>query len=209
MKKSLALALLMLLSASASTRADKDVPGKKAGRALMTFYLLIDESSSKYRGKRNVTLRDIHGKVIASTTYKFKRDLVMEGSGWLRDGRTVMFETKVHGESRFRVTSAKYGLTVTGCPLVPYRSIAVDSRFVKRGSTVYIPQLKGSKLPDGTEHDGIFIASDRGHFRGAHIDVFIGAGPRSARPFIRKGYGSRSHVMVYVADDNNRHDCKP
>ena len=175
----------------------------------MTFYWNIDESSSRYRGKRDALLRDMHGKVIAHTSHKFKRALVMEGAGWLRDGRTVMFEARVRGESRFRVTSAKYGLTFTGCPLIPYRTIAVDSHFIRRGATVYIPQLKGTKLPDGTLHDGMFIASDRGHFRGPHIDVFIGAGARSAAPFIRKGYGSRSHVTIYIVEVKSRRDCRP
>lgn len=180
----------------------------KVGRALMTFYWLIDESSSKYRGKRTYVLRDVHGNVLAHTTRRFKTDLVMEGSGWLLDGRTVMFETRIKGESRFRISSTKYGLGSEGCPLIPYRTIAVDSRFVKIGSTIYVPQLKGTKLPDGTTHDGIFAATDHGHFRGKHIDVFVGAGARSARPFIRKGYGSRSHVTVYLDDEKSPYACR-
>jgi 3D (Asp-Asp-Asp) domain-containing protein len=185
-----------------------EAPPKKVGKALVTYYWLIDESSSHYsKGKRTSLLRDVRGNVIAHTTRRFKLDLVMEGSGWLRDGRTVMFDRRIGGESRFRVTKSKYGLTITGCPLEPYRSIAVDPRFVKPGSTIYIPQLKGAHLPDGTEHDGMFVASDRGHFRGAHIDLFVGAGARSAHPFTRKGIYSRSHVTVYVMPDRNRHDC--
>jgi hypothetical protein len=72
---------------------------------------------------------------------------------------------------------------------------------------VYIPQLRGARLPDGTIHNGMFIATDRGRFRGAHIDLFAGDGPRGARPFIRRGYGSRSHVTVYVANWSGR--CEP
>lgn len=165
----------------------------------MTFYWIVDESSSRYNGKPTAVLRDPRGKVIAHTTKRFKLELVREGSGFLRDGRTVIFDRRVDGESRFRVVNAKYGLGSTGCPLIPYRTIAVDPRWVKLGSAVYIPQLKGTRLPDGTIHDGMFTAIDRGHFRGAHIDFFTGVGARSARPFIRHGYGSRSHVTVYIA----------
>ena len=196
----------MLFITAATALAE---PKRKVGRALLTFYWIIDENSSRYRGKRDAVLRDVRGKVIARTHHRFKRDLVMEGTGWLRDGRTVMYQQRVDGEFRFRITSAKYGLTSTGCPLVPYRTIAVDGKFVKHGATVYIPQLKGAKLPDGTVHDGIFIAADRGHFRGAHVDVFTGAGPRASRPFARRGYPSRSRVTVYVDDDANRNDCRP
>lgn len=186
-----------------------DASPKKVGKALMTFYWIIDEADSRYRhARKNATLRDIHGKVLAETSARFKRDLTMEGTGWLLDGRTVMFEKKVGGDSRFRITRAQYGLGSLGCPLVPYRTIAVDSRFVKRGSTLYIPQLKGARLPDGTEHDGMFVATDRGHFRGKHIDVFIGAGARASRPFARKGYGSRSHVTVYLVDDVKPIQCR-
>jgi 3D (Asp-Asp-Asp) domain-containing protein len=180
---------------------------QKAGRALVTFYWVADESSPRYRGKATAVLRDPAGRVIAQTTKQFKIDLVRQGTGWLRDGRTVIYIKRVAGESRFRVTITKYGLGSTGCPLIPYRTIAVDSHFVKLGSTVFIPQLKGARLPDGTVHDGMFIASDRGVFRGAHIDIFAGAGPRGARPFIRKGYGSRSHVTVYVTGRSS--NCRP
>ena len=181
---------------------------KKVGRAVITFYWTIDESWSRYRGKApSVVLRDPAGRVIAQTSKRFKRDLVKQGTGVLRDGRTVFYVRKIASESRFRVTRSKYGLGSTGCPLIPYRTVAVDPHFVKLGSKVYIPQLKGAHLPDGTIHDGMFIAGDTGGFRGAHVDVFAGDGPRGARPFIRKGYGSRSHVTVYVAGRST--DCRP
>jgi len=180
---------------------------KKVGRAFITFYWTVDESSPRYGGKASVVLHDPAGKIIAQTSRRFRRDLVKQGTGLLRDGRTLYYVTRIAGESRFRVTSQKYGLGSTGCPLIPSRTIAVDPHFVKLGSKVYIPQLKGAHLPDGTIHDGMFIAGDRGHFRGAHIDLFAGIGPRGARPFIRKGYGSRSHVTVYVAGRST--DCQP
>ena len=185
-----ALALSLACSASAATP-------QRVGRAILTFYWTVDESH--YQGKPTTLLRDPAGTVIASTTKRFKRALVRQGTGVLRDGRTVYFVRRIGGESRFRVTGAKWGIGSTGCPLIPYRTVAVDPRFVKLGTKVYIPQLKGARLPDSTIHDGIFIAADRGRFRGAHIDLFAGDGARGARPFIRKGYGSRSHVTVYAA----------
>lgn len=190
------LPLLLTLFLAAPAPAAKP---HRVGRAILTFYWTIDESSHRYRGKPTAVLRDGVGDVIAHTTKRFKRDLVKQGAGVLRDGRTVYFLRRVGGESRFRVTPSHWGIGSTGCPLIPYRTIAVDPRFVKLGSKVYIPQLKGARLPDGTVHDGMFMATDRGHFRGAHVDIFAGGGPRGARPFIRKGYGSRSHVTVYIA----------
>ena len=171
---------------------------KKVGRALLTFYWIVDESSSRYDGKRETELRDARGRVIAKTHARFRKDLVMEGTGWLRDGRTVRFARTVNGEHRFRVIKSRYGITARGCPADPYRTVAVDPKFVKLGSKIYIPELKGTVLPDGTKHDGIFIAHDRGAFRGAHVDIFVGVGPGSTRPFRRKGYPSRSYVTVYL-----------
>lgn len=180
---------------------------QKVGRAVVTFYWVVDETSPKYRGKTSSVLRDPAGRVIARVHRQFKLDLVRQGSGWLRDGRTVIYIKKVAGESRFRVSKSKYGLGSNGCRLIPYRTIAVDPRFVKLGTKVYIPQLKGTELPDGTIHDGMFIAADRGAFRGAHVDLFVGAGSRGARPFIRKGYRSRSRVTVYNAGRTSA--CRP
>ena len=197
-------AILMSLVLAASTSG---APPKKLGKAFVTFYWLIDESSSRYRGKDATALEDARGHVIARTTARFRRDLIMEGSGLLRDGRTIEYDRKSHGKNRFRIARSKYGGGRLGCALVPYRTVAVDPHFVKLGSTVSIPQLKGALLPDGTIHDGIFLADDRGHFRGAHIDFFIGAGARGARPFIRKGYGSRSHVTVYLVGEDSPDEC--
>jgi 3D (Asp-Asp-Asp) domain-containing protein len=202
MKPALVVALSMAISIHPLIA--EETPERKVGRALLTFYWIVDESSSRYDGKRNTDLKDARGKVIAQTHARFRKDLVMEGTGWLRDGRTIRFHKTVGGEHRFRIIKSRYGITASGCPAEPYRTAAVDPRFVKLGSRIYIPQLKGTILPDGTTHDGIFVANDRGIFRGAHVDVFVGVGPRSTRPFIRKGYRSRSHVTVYLEGSRAR-----
>jgi 3D (Asp-Asp-Asp) domain-containing protein len=193
---------LVLLTAAAAGVAD--TKHQRVGRAMVTFYWVIDESAPKYKGEASAVLRDPRGRVLARTTKQFKLDLVRQGTGWLRDGRTINYVKKVGGESRFRITSSRYGLGSTGCRLVPWRTIAVDPRFVPLGTRLSIPQLEGAVLPDGTIHDGIFIAADRGHFRGARVDLFVGAGSAGARPFIRKGYGSRSRVTVYAAGRTKR-----
>lgn len=196
------IAIVLGLSASAIAHEPE-----KIGRAIVTYYWTINETAAKYDGKATATLRDRRGKLIAHTTPRFKRDLIMQGAGWLRDGRTVVYYGRVGGERRFMLSKAQYGIGSTGCRLIPLRTIAVDPKFVRLGTRVYIPQLKGAKLADGTIHDGMFIASDRGNFRGAHIDIFAGDGPRGARPFLRKGYHSRAHVTLYDAGKSD--DCRP
>lgn len=201
-----ALALFIAPAASVAAPPAAAAPGPKVGRASLSFYWIIDESAPQYRGKNDALLRDVHGRVIARTTRKFRRALVLEGSGWLRDGRAVSYECKSDGEHRFRVGKEKCGFAVSGCALVPYRTVAVDPHVIKLGSKLYIPQLKGTRLPDGTIHDGVFTAADRGHFRGKHVDLFVGPGARGANPFIRRGYPSRSHVTVYLLP-STAHGC--
>jgi 3D (Asp-Asp-Asp) domain-containing protein len=199
------LAVVLLLVGGANAASAKPL---KVGRAIVTFYWTVDESSSRYRGKATLALRDPTGGVIAHTTKRFKRDLVKQGTGVLRDGRTLYYSRRIGGEHRFRVTRERYGIGSTGCPLIPHRTIAVDPRFVKLGSKLYIPQVKGARLPDGTVHDGIFVAADRGHFRGAHVDLFVGIGAQGARSFTRRGVRSRSRVTVY-ADGRASGGCRP
>jgi 3D (Asp-Asp-Asp) domain-containing protein len=189
-----AVLALALLPAPAATAG----PPATIKKAMLSFYWVIDETALAYRGRADVALRDARGRVIATTSRKFRRALVLEGAGRLRDGRVVTYNCKRRGEHRFRLTKAQSGLAVTGGALVPFRTVAVDPHVIKLGSKIYIPQLKGARLPDGTVHDGIFVAADCGHFRGRHVDVFVGESPRGARPFARRGYGSRSHVTVVI-----------
>jgi 3D (Asp-Asp-Asp) domain-containing protein len=198
------MVLLVFLLATSVIAA----PPARIGRVLVTFYWLIDEAAPRYRGEAGAELEDVRGRIIATTSVRFRKDLIREGSGHLRDGRTVAYDRRLHGTNRFRIVHSEYGVGRLGCPLVPYRTVAVDPRFMKLGTTISIPQLKGAHLPDGSIHDGIFVANDRGHFRGSHVDLFVGLGPKGAHPFVRKGYGSRSHVTVYLIGNAAPDDCK-
>src|SRR6266550_2331440 len=69
--------------------------------------------------------------------------------------------------------AGEWGRGAFGRPLVPYRSIAVDPRVVPRGTRVYIQELDGMPLPDGSMHDGWVTADDiGGRIRGQHFDIF-------------------------------------
>jgi len=182
---------VILLAPPASAK-----PQPRFARALLTYYWNVDENAAQYRRGSSIALRDVRGNVIAHTTSSFRHALVREGAGTLRDGRMVMYEMRRHGAHRFRVVT--HPLTVSGCGMIPYRTAAVDPRLIKLGSKIYVPQLKGTPLPDGTIHDGIFVATDCGRFRGKHIDIFVGDSVRYARPFVRRGYPSRSRVSVYL-----------
>lgn len=204
MHRYLALAALLFFATPLAV-----VAMEKIGRARITYYWIVDESDAAYGQSTTAAIKDVRGRVLARTSARFRRHLLLEGSGKLRDGRVVTYQKHLSGEARFRVTKHPYGAAYGRCPLVPYRTIAVDPKFVKLGTQVYIPELEGTKLPDGTVHDGIFFAHDRSAFvRGAHIDIFTKAGSRSARPFTAKGYRTGARVTLYRAappEDNGCH----
>jgi 3D (Asp-Asp-Asp) domain-containing protein len=122
--------------------------------------------------------------VLAEVTYAYFTELVMQGSGQLKDGRIV----NVFGQctcpqtsSCFQVAKAsKWGLAGTGWPLSPYRTVAVDPKVVPLGSLLYIPALDGLRMPGpppigGFVHDGCVVADDTGgHVRGKQVDLFVG-----------------------------------
>jgi 3D (Asp-Asp-Asp) domain-containing protein len=108
------------------------------------------------------------------------------------------------GRSRFRVASSRFGDGAHGVHLVPYRTIAVDPKFLAQGSLVYIPAARGTviRLPNGETHihDGYFYAADTGGaISGNHIDVFLGFETNNPFIFVKSATGGT--FDAYVVDD--------
>jgi 3D (Asp-Asp-Asp) domain-containing protein len=119
------------------------------------------------------------GYYIGSFPSAFVFELKLEGSGILRDGRVLNYDGECnYGMGTCFKTLAleqhPLGAGVQGRPLEPFRSIAVDPRFIPIGATVYVPELVGVLLPDGTRHDGCLRADDMGGAIKEHkIDFFV------------------------------------
>ena len=119
------------------------------------------------------------GYYIGSYPSAFVFELKLEGSGILRDGRVLNYDGECdYGMGTCFKTLAleqhPLGAGVQGRPLVPFRSIAVDPRFIPIGATVYVPELVGVLLPDGTRHDGCLRADDMGGAIKEHkLDFFV------------------------------------
>ncbi|HEX9105321.1 MAG TPA: 3D domain-containing protein [Polyangia bacterium] len=119
------------------------------------------------------------GYYIGSFPQAFVFELKLEGSGILRDGRVLNYDGECdYGMGTCFKTLAleqhPLGAGVQGRPLVPFRSIAVDPRFIPIGATVYVPELVGALLPDGTRHDGCLRADDMGGAIKEHkLDFFV------------------------------------
>ena len=159
----------------------KECCGYPIGRAQdyrLTFYWLAYEA--EYANEPYDT--DIYtneGWWIGRYPNAFVYELNLEGSGMLRDGRVLNYD----GHCRYGVGTCfkaleprdhPLGRGVQARPLVPFRSIAVDPRFIPIGAPVYVPELVGVVLPDGTRHDGCLRADDQGGAIKLHkMDFFV------------------------------------
>ncbi len=166
----LALALgLSLLAPGASGQSF--VPG-----AFQLTQYWIAEESLQDTG-RPQALVDRHGHTLAWSCPHFVSSLTMEGTGRTWDGRLLNWDARVNGRACFvEVDPALYpfGVGVQGYALVPFRSLAVDARYVPLGHVIELPELSGIPLPDGTRHDGCFVAVDGGGaILGHHLDLFL------------------------------------
>ena len=100
--------------------------------------------------------------------------------------------------------SSNFGEGVKGFALVPYRTIAVDPRYIPYGTVLYIPEAKGALFTDsnGTTmiHDGYFFAGDTGGaIKEWHIDVFTGVD--ASHPFAFVKSTPKYVVKAYVINN--------
>ncbi len=57
--------------------------------------------------------------------------------------------------------------------LIPFKSVAVDPTLIQLGEPLYLPELDGVLLPDGSIHDGCVRADDvGGAIKKRHMDFF-------------------------------------
>jgi 3D (Asp-Asp-Asp) domain-containing protein len=119
---------------------------------------------------------------IAETTREFMSEVMMQGTGKLRDGRLVNMwgRCKCPSSPCFQVVEQQWGIGGAGRPLQPFRSIAVDPKLIKLGSLLYVPVLEGRTMPGrppwgGFVHDGCVIADDTGGaVKNRQLDLFVG-----------------------------------
>jgi 3D (Asp-Asp-Asp) domain-containing protein len=134
-------------------------------------------------GRDLVPIHDDSCEPIAEVSREFARDLRMQGTGVLRDGRMVSAGRQCDcdaGGVCFFLPGERYrwGIGAANRSLSPFRSVAVDTDLVPLGATLYIPELDGLQMPGpkpwgGFVHDGCVIADDRGGgVRGKHLDFF-------------------------------------
>ncbi len=134
------------------------------------------------------TLRDPSCKSLGEVSRAFFESLCVQGSGKLRTGQVVSFGKRdcscadtcprTNQKICFQPLDARefpWGRGAMGKPISPLRTVAVDPSVIPLGSALFLPELVGLSLPDGSTHDGCVLALDRGgSIRGRKIDIFTG-----------------------------------
>jgi 3D (Asp-Asp-Asp) domain-containing protein len=140
-------------------------------------------------GTKGATVFDASCKPIARVTQAFHDKVCVQGSGSLVTGETVSFAKRdcacaaVCPRTSQRICFEKldprrfpHGRGAAGTAITPFRSVAVDVSLVPLGTALFIPAYRGLTRPDGTVHDGCFLAEDRGlKVVGRHVDIFTGS----------------------------------
>ncbi len=141
-----------------------------------TYYYSVQESDYT-QFPANASLYDVSGNILARVSAPFKKQILIEGSGKLLDGRVVNYAAYINKETRFHVTPHPHGHGIGDCPLIPFHTAAVDPYRIPLGSIISIDETVGMRLPDGSIHDGLWKAEDIGSaIKKDRIDLFVGDG---------------------------------
>lgn len=190
-----------------------------------TFYITLNGDLNKYQicaESEKVNLLDEDGTVLKRICKDFVNKIKGEGVGVFtsnaKEKITVNYDGLEETSDGYVVTRHKSdygGASYANSYLLPERSLAIyqkkvggDAEILKYGNVYYIPEVKekGCKLPDGTTHDGLFIAQDTGaDFRDdpTRIDMFVGietaTNTDTSNAFTACGIGDG--IKVYEVDE--------
>jgi 3D (Asp-Asp-Asp) domain-containing protein len=144
----------------------------------LSFYWLAYESEYAHE-PYDTEIYTPEGFFIGRFPQAFVYELKLEGTAVLRDGRVFNYAGACNYGigTCFRqldLSSHPLGVGVQGRPLVPFRSIAVDPRMIPIGAPVWVPELAGVRMPDGSLHDGCLRADDQGGaIKFEKLDFFV------------------------------------
>lgn len=164
-------------------------PAAPVGEGNDTWRNTYYDFPAEETGAKGATLYDASCAPITKVTQEFHDKVCVQGSGSLVTGETVSFAKRdcacasVCPRTNQRICFEKldpkrfpHGRGAAGTAITPFRSVAVDPSLVPLGTALYIPAYRGLRRPDGTFHDGCFVAEDRGlKVVGRHVDIFTGS----------------------------------
>lgn len=198
-----ALAMLVVLAAPALS---EDIAPESAISAKLAATLYYTALEADYPPGQSAPFLDIDGKVLRTASDAFLAAAAIEGTAEFTDGVVLNYAARVGGAVRWM--EVERGLDARGCELVAFRSAAVDPALVKLGSVLHIEETVGMPLPDGSRHDGSWIAADTGpSIKGNRIDLYTGRGIASMEVIFDFGIVHLQELQVTLQDVNL--PCKP
>jgi 3D (Asp-Asp-Asp) domain-containing protein len=174
-----------------------------------TYYYLKEESLEEAADEEKTEeVRTPSDKVIANVTPRFKELMDIEGSGKLDNGLVINYAGKINGEIRYLPTIHEWGRGVGNCALKPFRVAAVDRNVIPLGSVIFIQESVGMKLPDGSIHDGYWLAGDvGGAIKDRHLDLFIGS-ERWSRTLSKHKMSAHKNLHVSIVGKASSKSCR-
>ena len=144
-----------------------------------TLYYVASESD--YGGSKTAAFLDQNGNSLGAASPEFLAAARIEGTAKLANGTVLNYASGSGTGIKWKVTNTPYGEGSKGNALVPYRTVAADPSYYSFGQKVYIRELDGMNLPDGTTHNGFVTVGDVGSaIKGpGRFDIFTGAGKNS------------------------------
>lgn len=157
------------------------------GKFKLTYYFVAQQ---KHSGGKWPVYGQGCATVLAWVSKDFHDNLSLEGTGRLLGGSLLNFKERcVCAKPGFNQSRICYQVLDEdrfpwgqGAPLPggayalrPFRSVAVDPRQIPLGSILYLPEVRGTRGPDGRVLEGCVKAVDTGLLiRGRHLDFFAG-----------------------------------
>ncbi|KAI9498658.1 hypothetical protein BDB00DRAFT_754716 [Zychaea mexicana] len=132
-----------------------------------------DGHSVSLTGPKTKTLKTSSGKKIAKVSKTTYEKFQMEGTGLLKNGEMVNLDDSKDDFMEVNRKKDPFGIGEDDdVALEPWVSVA--SNDLDRGTTLYIKDLDGVKLPDGKTHNGCVRVDDEGwSFDDCQLDFFV------------------------------------
>ena len=133
-------------------------------------------------GTPDTNVYDSGCNVLATVAAEFFASMSLEGTARLLDDRVLNYWGGCGCATSpcFSEVDAEHpwGSGSMSRPLIPFRSVAVDTNLIDIGTSLYVEELDGLFMPGdpptgGFVHDGCVVADDTGGgINGTHIDFF-------------------------------------
>ncbi|CAO3638002.1 unnamed protein product [Cunninghamella blakesleeana] len=176
------MATMMMMQVTAAPLERRGLKSCYRGtrKTRLTFYWIPKEGDRDMNnngkevslsGSKSKTLKNKSGKTIAKVSKNTYEKFQMEGTGLLKNGKMVNLGSSMNTFEEVNRKKNPYGMGSHDNSLNPWNTVAAND--IPRGTTLFIKELAGFKLPDGRKHNGCVRVEDESwSFDGCQLDFF-------------------------------------